>query len=360
MPDDKLPFIDVSLHGRLVGSIGRRCVPHLLPSLLGSFFVHVLLVLIAGAGGNFTFSNPPVEQGTASVQCVASMSLVSAEPTTVVAIPVFHLSRSTPQSIRLESQSTRPVLRVDVSAAISVAEWRRQQSTLATSLAISEPVDVAAKVQSGSRKEHAQAETVPQPSRTDKPANATIDEQQSRTRASTDQRRDLVSTDSPPPLPVKVESKKDLQSATRQVAQTRTEPTTKPLPPEAKEQYKQPPPTDDASKSARNVPSSVDSNAATGSQVDQLPRKFVSNAAPPYPAEAILARQEGRVVLRVEIGADGRVLSIRVHRSSNVTVLDRAALKTVQSWRFEPARAKGKPVPYVVAVPIRFRLGQRD
>ncbi|HHJ12666.1 MAG TPA: energy transducer TonB, partial [Chromatiales bacterium] len=69
---------------------------------------------------------------------------------------------------------------------------------------------------------------------------------------------------------------------------------------------------------------------------------------------------EGRVLLRVEVGSDGRVTAIRVQESSGFRLLDDAALTTVRAWRFAPARREGKAIPGKVLVPIRFRLQSGD
>ncbi len=99
---------------------------------------------------------------------------------------------------------------------------------------------------------------------------------------------------------------------------------------------------------------------AGGAAVDRLPRKLQANPAPPYPPDAYARRQEGRVLLEVQVNRRGLVDGISVSQSSGVASLDEAALKTVRGWRFEPARRAGKPVSAVVIVPVRFviRRGQ--
>jgi len=93
-----------------------------------------------------------------------------------------------------------------------------------------------------------------------------------------------------------------------------------------------------------------------GAAVDQLPRQAETNPTPPYPPDAYAQRQQGRVLLEVHIDERGLVEEIRVWQSSSVACLDKAALDTARSWRFEPARRGGQPVPIVVTVPIRFSI----
>lgn len=91
-----------------------------------------------------------------------------------------------------------------------------------------------------------------------------------------------------------------------------------------------------------------------GGAVDQLPRKLQTNPAPPYPPDAYARRQQGRVLLEVRVNQRGLVDDVSVSKSSGVASLDQAALETVRSWRFEPARRGGRPAATVVIVPVRF------
>lgn len=77
---------------------------------------------------------------------------------------------------------------------------------------------------------------------------------------------------------------------------------------------------------------------------------------PEYPASAKRLRQEGVVLLVVEVSAGGRPLAVSVARSSGVASLDEAAVRGVRRWRFDPARTAGLPVASRVEVPIRFSL----
>jgi protein TonB len=90
--------------------------------------------------------------------------------------------------------------------------------------------------------------------------------------------------------------------------------------------------------------------------VDNLPRKLPLNPAPPYPQDAWLARIQGRVVLKVLVEPAGTVGVVAVHATSGSASLDDAALTTVQTWRFEPARRRGTAVAHEVLVPVRFTI----
>ena len=82
----------------------------------------------------------------------------------------------------------------------------------------------------------------------------------------------------------------------------------------------------------------------------------VSRVQPEYPAEALRTREEGTVLLRVEVDAQGNAASVEIERSSRSRELDRAARDAVSRWTFRPAIEDGKPVPSTVTVPVDFRV----
>jgi protein TonB len=78
---------------------------------------------------------------------------------------------------------------------------------------------------------------------------------------------------------------------------------------------------------------------------------------PYYPEQARVLGQEGTVVLRVIISADGTVRQVTIDRSSGFSALDDAAVETVsEQWRFVPAQRGTVAVDSSVLVPIRFTL----
>ena len=77
---------------------------------------------------------------------------------------------------------------------------------------------------------------------------------------------------------------------------------------------------------------------------------------PSYPADARRQGIEGDTILRVLVGANGRVLDVVLARSSGNRSLDRAALAAVRSWRFQPALESGQPITAWVQIPFEFRI----
>ncbi|RKF23577.1 energy transducer TonB [Altericroceibacterium spongiae] len=83
----------------------------------------------------------------------------------------------------------------------------------------------------------------------------------------------------------------------------------------------------------------------------------LNNPGPSYPYLSRKAKEEGVVVLRVLVSAEGRAKSLRIEETSGFDRLDKAALKTVKKWRFVPASQAGNPREAWVLVPITFSLG---
>jgi protein TonB len=101
--------------------------------------------------------------------------------------------------------------------------------------------------------------------------------------------------------------------------------------------------------------------AAAPAPVAVVPPRFdaayLSNPLPPYPSAAKRMGEEGRVLLRVQVGADGKPTDVTVVKSSGFPRLDESARDTVlRSWRFVPARQGDQPVAGAVKVPIDFTL----
>ena len=92
------------------------------------------------------------------------------------------------------------------------------------------------------------------------------------------------------------------------------------------------------------------------STVDDHAPKILSNPKPQYPLDAYAHRQEGRVVLYVEILESGSVGQVNVANSSGIDSIDASALKAVGSWKFSPAQAAGKIVKQWIKLPIDFKL----
>lgn len=84
---------------------------------------------------------------------------------------------------------------------------------------------------------------------------------------------------------------------------------------------------------------------------------YLRNPKPPYPALSRRLGEQGKVLLRVFVNAEGLAETVELKASSGSSRLDESALETVRGkWRFEPARQGDKPVGAWVVVPINFHL----
>ncbi|AQQ66718.1 hypothetical protein Mag101_02980 [Microbulbifer agarilyticus] len=78
--------------------------------------------------------------------------------------------------------------------------------------------------------------------------------------------------------------------------------------------------------------------------------------APVYPELARKRRQQGTVVVEVQLDQAGAQVVRRLLKSSGVDSLDEAALKAVAGWNFLPYREGGRARVSRVQLPIRFAL----
>jgi protein TonB len=94
----------------------------------------------------------------------------------------------------------------------------------------------------------------------------------------------------------------------------------------------------------------------TGASVD--PRHPLTQ--PEYPMAARHFGEEGRVMVAILVGADGRVLDAKAAQSSGSERLDQAAIKEARlHWRLRPALRNGVPFEQWLTVPVVFRIENR-
>ncbi len=103
-------------------------------------------------------------------------------------------------------------------------------------------------------------------------------------------------------------------------------------------------------------------NAPAGEPAPLTQARFdaghLRNPAPPYPPVSRRRGEEGKVVLRVRVSAEGMPEQVEIKTSSGSTRLDEAAQRAVRSWKFIAAKRAGNAVESWVLVPIIFRLEQ--
>lgn len=90
------------------------------------------------------------------------------------------------------------------------------------------------------------------------------------------------------------------------------------------------------------------------SDLDQKPRVIYQPA--PSITNDIRRKAPGTVYIIFVVDRSGRVENPSVQRSTD-PVFEKAALKAVKQWKFEPGRRNGEPVRFRMRVPITFPKG---
>jgi periplasmic protein TonB len=120
--------------------------------------------------------------------------------------------------------------------------------------------------------------------------------------------------------------------------------------------YTPPPPTTSTSSAAASESTAKAAPAESTYTEANFRANYLHNPKPEYPALARSRSWTGKVLLRVQVTAEGECGSVSVHQSSGHEVLDDAALDAVKQWRFVPAKRGETPVASSVIVPINFNL----
>lgn len=83
---------------------------------------------------------------------------------------------------------------------------------------------------------------------------------------------------------------------------------------------------------------------------------YLNNPKPPYPPASRRLGEQGKVVIRTLIGADGVAQEASIHQSSGFDRLDQAALVTARKWRYVPGMRAGVAEAMWFNVPFTFVL----
>lgn len=103
---------------------------------------------------------------------------------------------------------------------------------------------------------------------------------------------------------------------------------------------------------ASGVPS--DAPAAAGGATRAL--AYAGTLKLRYPPESLRLHEQGLVLLRVLVDAEGTAQRVEIERSSGHSRLDAAARDAVRRTHFRPVLQDGRAVPAWGMVPIEFRL----
>lgn len=88
----------------------------------------------------------------------------------------------------------------------------------------------------------------------------------------------------------------------------------------------------------------------------QIHPRYRDALQPPYPPGMIRAEKEGVVVVRVLVGADGRVKEVQKIEAADDAFFRATVDQAMKRWRFVPATSDGQPVESWRTMTLRFNL----
>ena len=126
-----------------------------------------------------------------------------------------------------------------------------------------------------------------------------------------------------------------------------------PPPPPPPNQTPPPPPPAPPPPPSNSAPPAPPSTTVSAVRFDAA---YLQNPHPAYPALSRRLGEEGKVLLKVRVTAEGRAAAVDIEKTSNFERLDESARQSVARWRFVPARRGDEAIEATVIVPIVFRL----
>ncbi len=84
--------------------------------------------------------------------------------------------------------------------------------------------------------------------------------------------------------------------------------------------------------------------------------RYAGHLQPPYPLALQRAEIEGNVVVRVQVGIDGRVAAIELIRADDPAFFTATRDWALKRWRFKPATRDGVPVATWITKTVRFQI----
>jgi TonB family protein len=82
--------------------------------------------------------------------------------------------------------------------------------------------------------------------------------------------------------------------------------------------------------------------------------KLIRRVEPVYPALAMRARVQGKIILKVTVDEEGNVTEAKV--TDGHPLLNEASVNAVKQWKYSPTLLNGKPVPVTATVSVIFNL----
>ncbi|KGJ92259.1 energy transducer TonB [Colwellia psychrerythraea] len=87
----------------------------------------------------------------------------------------------------------------------------------------------------------------------------------------------------------------------------------------------------------------------------------IKRVSPKYPVSAARQSREGWTVLSFVIDEKGEVSNVLVKESSGSADFDKASLKAVSQWKYQPAFENGKPIQQCINdIQMNFKMGNKN
>ena len=122
-----------------------------------------------------------------------------------------------------------------------------------------------------------------------------------------------------------------------------------------------PQPAPSSESAASTTPPAREAESTRSGRASRINRdpEPVARIQPEYPPQAFRNHEEGTVLVRVDVDANGTATNSAVVNRSGSRELDRAALDAIRKWHFKPGLKDGKAIASTVDVPVEFKLGQQ-
>ena len=167
--------------------------------------------------------------------------------------------------------------------------------------------------------------------------------------------------EAPKPVPKKVVKAPRVKTTPKPVA--KPVPPPEPAPQTVTEPEPLPEPPTEQVALAEPAPRPADPLPVTEPVAEEVPETaplfdaaYLKNPKPDYPRLSKRLGEEGTVLLRVLVTANGLAAEVEVRDSSGFERLDKQAMKAVRDWKFVPAKRGNAPTEAWVNVPVAFNL----
>lgn len=89
-----------------------------------------------------------------------------------------------------------------------------------------------------------------------------------------------------------------------------------------------------------------------------LDSRYMDSFQPAYPSDMRLGEREGRVVVRVLIGTDGRVKDVQQVSAASASFFEATRKQALAKWRFKPGTKDGVAIEAWHTMAVRFVLDE--